>query len=235
MPRNHSSLLGEVLDVWAQNGWDSSDLHRFRMMADDGDGGSDTDDGGSDSPDGVGGGADGVDELGDAGKRALDAERERARTATKQLKPWKSIGDEFGLTPEQVRDLIGQATASEDGDDAPDVDSIRREAGREAMAKANARIIRAEVKALAADLFADPADAPLYLNLSDYDVSDDGDVDADEILADLKTLLQQKPHLAKAKSGGPRPDPSQGPRGDDKPDPGPGVNRLRQAYADSSK
>ncbi|MBQ1166909.1 hypothetical protein KBZ21_53840, partial [Streptomyces sp. A73] len=70
---------------------------------------------------------------------------------------------------------------------------------------------RAEVRALAANEFADPEDAAAFLSLDGYG-SDDGEVDAEQIRADLKALLKAKPHLAKPADTGPRrpaPDRSQ--------------------------
>ncbi|MBQ1164912.1 hypothetical protein KBZ21_43805, partial [Streptomyces sp. A73] len=68
---------------------------------------------------------------------------------------------------------------------------------------------------LAANEFADPEDAAAFLSLDGY-VSDDGEVDAEQIRAALKALLKAKPHLAKPADTGPRrpaPDRSQGSSG----------------------
>lgn len=131
--------------------------------------------------------------------------------------------------------LVAQKPTKGDdkGDKDVDEDAIRREAERAANERANARIVRSEVRALAAETFADPADAPLYVDLSEFEVDDDGEVDADEIKKALADVIKAKPHLAKTGKG-PKPDRSQGPRGGSRPDPTPGVGRLRQAYADSS-
>lgn len=61
-----------------------------------------------------------------------------------------------------------------------------------------ARTARAELRAAAAE-FADPEDALVYLRdrLDSY-VDAQGDVDAEQIAADLADLLVRKPHLAKA-------------------------------------
>lgn len=74
------------------------------------------------------------------------------------------------------------------------------------------RAVRAEVKALAADRFADPDDAAAFLSLDSY-ASDDGDIDADQIQADLADLLKRKPHLGKPTERRPAPDRSQGSSG----------------------
>lgn len=120
---------------------------------------------------------------------------------------------------------------ADDKADQPDADQIRRDA----EAKANARIVRAEVRALAAEFFANPLDALHNLNLDDYEVNEEGELeDAAAVKAALADVLKKNPHYAK-KGKGPKPDPSQGPRGNGKPDPGPGVARIRAAYADTAK
>lgn len=82
-------------------------------------------------------------------------------------------------------------------------------AADEKVSKANARIVKAEVKALASSVFADPEDAAAFLDLDSY-VDGDGDVDTGQIKADLDALLRRKPHLGRNDRPGPRPDPSQG-------------------------
>lgn len=72
------------------------------------------------------------------------------------------------------------------------------------------RVVTAEVKALAANTFADPTDATAFIEASKY-VSADGDVDTDAIKAALDDLLDRKPHL-RAEPGRrtPAPNPAQG-------------------------
>lgn len=149
---------------------------------------------------------DGEDELGDAGKQALDrmkaklkAERER-RIAAEQ-----------------------KAAATADQDDAA---RVRREAEAAATAKANARIVKAEIRAAAAGKLADPADALAFLNTNDFEVDDDGDVDADEIAAAIDDLLRRKPHLAAQGGARPKPDRSQGATGK-------GTASTEQQFADA--
>ena len=130
----------------------------------------------------------GAEDLGDAGKKALDAmkakwraERDRARDLARQLA-------EASAKP---------ATK----DDAPDPDAIRAEADRAAQAKANARIVRAEVKAAAAGKLADPGDAHRFLDLDSFEVDADGNVDSEEIADAIDELLKSKPYLAAAQGG----------------------------------
>ena len=70
----------------------------------------------------------------------------------------------------------------------------------------------AEIRA-AASGWADPTDAPRYLDDRDRYLGADGAVDTTAITADLAAVLVQRPHLARV--DGPRrpaPDPSQGQR-----------------------
>jgi hypothetical protein len=140
----------------------------------------------------------------------LAAARQEAIERRQALKPWREIEKDFGLNPEQVRDALAKAKPDKGDEALVDAEAIKRDARREADAAANSRIIRSEVKALAADLFADPADAPLYLDLSKFDVDDDGEIDEAEITAALKKVLERKPHLGKSRT--PKPDKAQGHR-----------------------
>jgi hypothetical protein len=117
--------------------------------------------------------------LGDAGKQALD--RMKAR--------WQKERDR--------RTAAEAALAEKDkgGDDKPDADKIRAEADRAAMAKVNERILRSEIRAAAAGKFQDPKDALAYLDLSKFEVDEDGNVDEDEITEALTDLLTKKPYL----------------------------------------
>jgi hypothetical protein len=75
------------------------------------------------------------------------------------------------------------------------------------------RAVKAEVRALAAAGFADPEDAPAFLDLSKYATAD-GDVDVVAVQSDLDTLLAKKPHLRKSSGTRmPAPNPAQGSSG----------------------
>lgn len=169
--------------------------------------------------------------LGPAGEQALERMKQDRKAAQDALKPWKALARELGAkTPDELKALVA---AKRDGDTEAEADRIRREATAEVTAKANARIVRAEVKALAGGKFADPADAALYLHLDDFEVDEDGDVDTDAITAALDELLKKKPHLAaqggrRFAGGG-----DGGHRGGAATDPGPGIARMAHAYAAS--
>lgn len=127
----------------------------------------------------------GNDALGDAGKKALDTMKGK----------WHSERDKRRELEARLAELSapkGETT------DAPDADAIRAEASREATAKANARILKSEVKAAAAGKLADTADALRFLDLSAFEVDENGDVDPDEIGDAIQELITQKPYLAAA-------------------------------------
>ncbi|MEE1835755.1 hypothetical protein [Streptomyces sp. SP17KL33] len=121
----------------------------------------------------------GADSLGDAGKKALDAMKSK----------WHAERD-------KRRELEAKLAERDKpkADDAPDADARVREAQR----KANARILRSEVKAAATGKLADPSDAYRYLDLDAFEVDENGEVDAEEIATAITDLLTAKPYLAAA-------------------------------------
>jgi hypothetical protein len=94
-------------------------------------------------------------------------------------------------------DELEQANASEL---EKAVKKAREEAEAAARAdersKADLRIIKAEVKAAAGTKLNDPMDAVRMLDLADFTVDEDGDVDPKAIAAALDKLLKEKPYLA---------------------------------------
>lgn len=136
----------------------------------------------------------GEDELGDKGKQALE------RMKTK-------------LQAERAARRAAEAKLNE-STPADDADRIQREADARATEKANGRIVRAELRAAAAGKLSDPADALTFIDPTQFDVDDDGEVDQEEIAQAVADLLAKKPYLAA--QGGPKPpkpDPSQGAAG----------------------
>ncbi|WP_306186961.1 hypothetical protein [Streptomyces sp. MK5] len=152
--------------------------------ADTGDGGDDDQDGDADTGDGGDAGDDdpeGADQLGDPGKKALASMKDK----------WKAERDKR----RELEAKLAERDKPADGDN-PDPEAIVRQAEQKALAKANERIVRAEVKAAAAGKLADPKDAFRFLDLAQFEVDADGNVDADEISDAIAELLQTKPYLA---------------------------------------
>lgn len=75
-------------------------------------------------------------------------------------------------------------------------DQVKRETETAALAKANERILRSEVKAAAKGVLADPADAFKFLDLSSFDVNDDGEIDDAAVADAIADLVKKKPYLA---------------------------------------
>lgn len=122
-------------------------------------------------------GADKDEPLGDKGLKALQAEREKRREADAKRRAAES----------RVKEL-------EAGTDEAAKAQLQIE--RDAVAKANVRIVRSEVKAAATGLLADPADAFSFLDLDQFEVNEDGEVDEDAIAEAIKKLIKTKPYLA---------------------------------------
>lgn len=153
----------------------------------DGDSEGDQDeDGGSDDEDADGGGEDdsqdadpeGAEDLGDKGKRALASMKGK----------WRSERD-------KRRELENALAQKDAGDEEA---AARQEVEQAALSKANTRIVRAEVKAAAKGVLADPADAYKFLDLGQFEVDENGDLDSDEVADAIDELIKSKPYLAAA-------------------------------------
>lgn len=110
------------------------------------------------------------------------------------------------LKAERTRRRAAEAKLAKpaEGDDKASTDQIRKDAEDAATARANARIVRSEIKAAAAGKLADPKDALVFLDLDQFEVDEDGEVDEDEIADAIEDLLKRKPHLAATQRGGKR-------------------------------
>lgn len=170
----HPYPAGLFSPVFYRDGDDQDDADKD--ADDDGqDGGTDDD---QDNDDGDDGTDEGADDLGDKGKRALASMKGK----------WKSERDKR----KELEDQLAQQGS------ADEAETVRRKAEQTALAKANARILRAEVKAAAAGRLADPADAYKFLDLDQFEVDDDGNVDSDEVADAIDDLIKSKPYLAAA-------------------------------------
>lgn len=125
----------------------------------------------------------GAEALGDPGKKALDTMKAAKRAAEQDARDTKAA--------------LAALQAKLDGKEAEHIaEQERRQVEDAAFAKANERILKAEVRATAASKLTDPADALLYLNLTDFEVGDDGEVDTAAISAAIDDLVKAKPYLA---------------------------------------
>lgn len=122
------------------------------------------------------------DDLAEAGRRALDAERKARREADKQL---KAATAELEKLRQQTMTDTERAIAE-----------AKAQGRQEALIEATGRLVRAEVRAAAGGKLADPDDAAMLLgDLSEF-VSSNGDVDSKAISKAIDELVKQKPYLA---------------------------------------
>lgn len=124
--------------------------------------------------------------LGDAGKKALDAMKAQRNAAAKDAKAVRA----------ELEQLRAAAALKDKPAEEQAIEQARAEARAEATKAANARIIKSELRLAAKGLLADPADALAFINLDDFDVNDDGDVDTDALTEAINELIEKKPHLA---------------------------------------
>lgn len=122
-------------------------------------------------------------DLGDPGKKALAAERQARREAEKQLREFQN---RLSAMEEAQNKTAEERAALEK----------QRELEQAALAKANERILAAELRAAATGKLADPTDALTFIDRSGFEVGDDGAVDADAISAAIADLVSKKPYLA---------------------------------------
>lgn len=127
--------------------------------------------------------------LGDAGKKALDAmkaERKAARDEAAALKA------QLDALQAKVDGKEAEFAASQEAQRVKD----------EALAKANERIVGAELRAAAKGKVNEDvlSDLALFIKPSDFEVGDDGSVDADAIAQAIDDLITKRPSFA-AQSG----------------------------------
>lgn len=122
---------------------------------------------------------DGADDLGDKGKRALDAMKAKLKT-------------------ERERRRTAEAKLQDKPADGGDADQIQAKADAAATARANGRILRSELKAVATGKLINPKDALTFIDLDQFEVDEDGQVDEDEITDAIEDLLKERPYLAAA-------------------------------------
>ena len=142
---------------------------------------------------------DGAEDLGDKGKNALRAMKDRVKASKKAEREAKA----------ELQRLKASAGKSEDEQKAQ-AEREQREA--EILKKADERIIRSEIKSAAAGKLQNPALAIRLLDISDFEVDEDGNVDEDEIAEAIDELLEREPYLAVQGGGAPKFDSARGKR-----------------------
>lgn len=184
----------------------------------------------------------GADQLGDAGKQALQRMKEQLKQAKKELgelkestgsRTGKQDSNEVRRARKEAADARKRASDLErkvqEFEDAKKSDlekaTGQAERAQQQAAKAVARAVSSEIKVAAGGTFADASDAVdvLMRDPSKY-VDSEGEIDTDAIDADLADLLERKPHWGKPERAAapaaaaeskpkPKPDLGQGSRG----------------------
>jgi len=147
-------------------------------------------------------------ELGEGGKKALEAERKARREAEARAT--------------RLDSELEKARTAQLGEQERAVEEARQAGRAEARGEANEVLLRAEATAKAAGKLRDPSDAPAMLGNLDRFLDAAGNIDGDAMVAALDELVTAKPYLAAtAPSTDPPAPPAPagrvppGPRGDD--------------------
>lgn len=216
-----ASLLQRIHAEWSRNGWNLADLARFRMDADDE----------------TGAGEGGDDDAGEGGEAAGGDSNNDDKSAG-EIEKWKALARKHEKEAKRLKsfEAAAQKAQQESQSDADKaIEKAKTEAaeaaGKEATAKANARILRAEIKAAAAGKLADPGDALRLLDLDDFEVDDEGDVDAKAIAKAIDDLVKSKPYLVGKTAGKGSADNGARSNSGDSSKPMSAQERLRQAYS----
>lgn len=130
--------------------------------------------------------------LGDAGKKALDAMKTQRKAAEARAK----------AAEKRIADMEAEAALKDKPADEQAIEKARAETRAETLKVADERIVKANLKAAATGKLADPSDVfayPKIIDLSSFEVDDDGDVDTDALNEAITALLEKKPHLAAQK------------------------------------
>lgn len=154
----------------------------------DGDGDANTVDGDGDGSNAHAGGdtgdqVDGEEALGDKGKKALD----RMKAALREQKTRAAAAEaEAARLKAQIE---GKA-------DEHNQQVQQQQVRDQALAAANDRIKRAEIRTAAKGKLASAEDALIFIDLDDIDIDDEGNVDQEAVEAAIDELLTKKPYLA---------------------------------------
>lgn len=132
----------------------------------------------------------GAEQLGDAGKKALDTMKAQKAAAKKSAR-------EAAARAAAAEAKNAELQAKIDGREAEhQAEQDRARVESEAIAQAHTLIKKAEVRALAAGKLTNPEDALVFLDLDELEVDQDGAVDRAQIEDAIGDLLSARPYLA---------------------------------------
>lgn len=114
----------------------------------------------------------------------------------------RKANQEAASLRKRLKELEPLAAKAKEREDAEKTETERLQSRlterEQEIGRLRKRAVKSEVRALAAPTFADATDPEAHLDLDAY-VGDNGDIDTDQIKADLADLLERKPHLGKPK------------------------------------
>jgi hypothetical protein len=126
--------------------------------------------------------------LGEGGIKALEMERKARREAEKATK----------LLQAEIENLKQQTmTESERA-----IAEARKEAREEALEHINKKIVLTEVKAAASGKLSDPTDALKFIDVTQFEVDEEGNINAKAINKAIEELIKSKPYLAAHRGSG---------------------------------
>lgn len=101
---------------------------------------------------------------------------------------------------DELRKQLAEIQDANKSERERELDKVRQEAAEkarsEANTQANRRILKSEVRAAAAGKLADPEDAVRFLDLDEFKVTDDGEVETKQLNDAITRLLKDKPYLS---------------------------------------
>jgi hypothetical protein len=155
-----------------------------------------TDETGVDVDDDRNGGDDKATEGNDNDHDNIDYWKNRARQNERQAKANADAAQRATEAEKRLQEIENESKS----DRERELDKARHEAAdearKDAITKANGRIVKSEIRVAAAGKLADPEDAVRLLNVDDFAVTDDGDVDTAALGKAVERLLKDKPYLA---------------------------------------
>ncbi len=191
----HYRTFGDAVMLAA--GADDDDQDDQDDSEDEGQDDSENDDSGDSDEDE--GDPDGADALGDKGTKALRAMKDKVKASRKEAREAKA----------ELERLKNSAGKSQEDQEA-EAEREKRDAA--ILNKANERIVRSEIKSAAAGKLQNPALAIRLLDISEFEVDEDGNVDEDEIAEAIDELLEREPYLAVQGGAAPKFDSARGKR-----------------------
>lgn len=115
------------------------------------------------------------------------------RDLERKLKDALKQNDKYKGMEEQLAKLQGREAEYQKAEELAKIQ-------QQTIVNANQRVLKSDIRAAAAGVLENPADATIFLDLSKFTVSDDGETNSEEISNALGALVKERPYLAKRQS-----------------------------------